>query len=97
MRCVLPLSAVALVLSVAVAAAGPCGPHKRKHCVPPDTTVNLGGVSDISQKIVASEPAPAPAKLPPSGEPAPGYTGPTIGAAPMPGRAPTIGYKWSIE
>jgi hypothetical protein len=97
MRCVLPLSVVVFGLSVAVAAAGPCGPGKRKHCVPPDTTVDLSSVGDISQKIVAGEPAPAPVKPVWSGDPTSDYNGPSLGLAPLPKRAPEIGYKWSIE
>ena len=99
MRLSLPVSAVLLVLSVAAAGAQPCGPKKRVDCVLPNPAVDFSGVSDISKKIVAEEPPPAaaPAKPVADGPPASApYTGPTIGAAPLP-RAPTVGFKWSLE
>jgi hypothetical protein len=99
MRLSLPLGAVFLAVSIVAAAAQPCGPKKRVDCVLPNPGVDFSAVSDISKKIVAEEPPPpkAPAKPVADGPGAPvPYTGPTIGAAPLP-RAPTVGFKWSLE
>jgi len=102
MRISLPFGILAFILSAATAAAGPCRPGQHRHCrpaagPPPVATVDFTAVPDIGKQIVAGEPAVAAPKKtlgdPNAGKP---YTGPTIGAAPLP-RAPTIGYKWSLE
>lgn len=69
-------------------AAGPC--------------VDLNGVPQISEQIIAAEPAGVPpAKRPVYTAPAPAqYVGPTIGLSkPEPGvrPAPTVGYRWSLD
>jgi len=59
--------------------------------------VNLDQVPQISQQIVAGERlAPLP-KAAPTAESTPAYTGPTVGAAANLRRAPTVGYRWSLE
>jgi hypothetical protein len=99
MRISLPLAALVVLLSAAAAAAAPCGPGRHRHCRPasaPVKSVDLTTLPDIGKQIVAGEPAPtAPKKAFDPTQAAP-YSGPTIGAAPLP-RAPTIGYKWSLE
>ncbi|HYM71536.1 MAG TPA: hypothetical protein VET89_01050 [Stellaceae bacterium] len=64
-----------------------------------DPCIDFNRVPQISEHIVAVEPAGPHAKAPtpaPAGTPA--YNGPTIGFA-RPGvkSAPTIGYRWSLE
>lgn len=59
--------------------------------------VDLDLVPQISQQIVATEHIVAPPKAVPAAEPRPAYTGPIVGAAKNVRRAPTIGYRWSIE
>ncbi len=86
-------------LVAAVIAAAACGggaalgacPTGRGHCV------DLDLVPQISQQIVATEPVVAPRKELPVIEPAPAYTGPIVGTAKNLRRAPTVGYRWSIE
>jgi hypothetical protein len=72
-----------------------CLPHQSNNCV------DLGIVPQISQQIVAGEPTPAPTKLAPDTNPAPAYTGPTIGPTTGAGsalrRAATVGYRWSLD
>jgi hypothetical protein len=96
MKLAFPISAVILAAYVAAAAAAPCGPpgHHRR-CVAA-TSVDFSAVPDIGKKIVAAEPAPPPSKPTFNGKPAQPYTGLTLGVAPLP-RAPTVGYKWSLE
>jgi hypothetical protein len=86
----------AALIAVAVlscnGAGAACPPGKARDCV-----VNLGLVPQISQQIVADEPAPAmPAKAWPV-QTSPTYTGPTVGAVPSLGRAPEVGYRWAIN
>ncbi len=59
--------------------------------------VNLDLVPQISQQIVAGEHLAAPPKTAPVAEFKPAYTGPTVGAAANLRRAPTVGYRWSLE
>jgi hypothetical protein len=87
------LSAVALVASF-VASAGAfaaCPPGQTRNCV------NFDLVPEISKQIVAQESAPTGSKFSPRTEPAKPYTGPTVGIAPGVRRAPTVGYRWSLE
>lgn len=62
--------------------------------------VNLGGVPEISQNVVAAEPAPVVQK-PTYSDPKPAaYEGPTLNLTkPEPGvrPVPTVGYRWSLE
>lgn len=73
------------------AAWAACAPGKSPNCV------NLDLVPQISQQIVADEHLAAPPKATPAAEPQPAYTGLTVGAAPNLRRAPTVGYRWSID
>jgi hypothetical protein len=87
------LSAVALAVTL-VSGAGAlaaCPPGQTRNCV------NFDLVPEISKQIVAQEPAPAGTKFSPRTEPAKPYTGPTVGIAPGVRRAPTVGYRWSLE
>lgn len=69
-----------------------CPPGKSRNCV------NLDLAPQISQQIVAGEPLKvAPKAAPAAAEPAPAYTGPTVGFDPMVRRAPTVGYRWAIN
>jgi hypothetical protein len=96
MKLLFPLSAVVLGAYAVAAAAAPCGPPHKRHCVAAAPTVDFSVVPDVSKQIVADEPAPPPPKPATAGTPAPPYTGPTLGVAPLP-RAPTVGYKWLLE
>ena len=68
-----------------------CAPGKLRNCV------NLDQVPQISQQIVAGEHIAAPPKPAPAAESQPAYTGPTVGAAANLRRAPTVGYRWSLD
>ena len=59
--------------------------------------VNLDGVPQISQQIVADERIATAPKTAPAAEPAPAYTGPSLGVSKMLRRAPTVGYRWAID
>lgn len=59
--------------------------------------VDLDLVPQISQQIVATEHIAAPPKAAPQAEAPPAYTGPIVGAAKNVRRAPTVGYRWSLE
>ncbi len=73
------------------AAWSACQPGKTGNCV------NLDIVPQISQQIVAAEHPAAPPKQAPVAEPQRAYTGPTVGAARNLRRAPTVGYRWSLD
>ena len=68
-----------------------CPPGQSRNCV------NLDGVPQISQQIVAGEHIAAPPKTAPPGEANPAYTGPAVGVSKMLRRAPTVGYHWAID
>ena len=74
--------------------------HPAKAHMQADNCVNLGAVPQISEHIVATEPAPV-AKAPSYSDSTPAkYEGPTLGLTkPEPGvrPAPTVGYHWSLE
>jgi hypothetical protein len=64
---------------------------------PARNCVDLGGVPQISQEIVAGEHiAPPPKTAPPNDAQTP-YTGPAVGVSKMIRRAPTVGYHWAID
>ena len=90
-------SAAILAASVLVAgtAWSACLPGQANNCV------DLGVVPQISQQIVAGEPNPALAKPAPGTDPAPTYSGPTVGPTTGAGsairRGPTVGYRWSLD
>ena len=91
--------AIAAVMANAKADAGPCGPKYPYHCTnnTGGQSIDLGSVSDITNKIVREEPATqTPQK--PVNNPAVGlpYTGPIVGITS--GKpAPTVGYSWSLQ
>ena len=66
-------------------------PSQSRNCV------NLDGVPQISQQIVADERIATPRKAAPVAEPTPAYTGPALGVSKMIRRAPTVGYHWAID
>ncbi len=68
-----------------------CPLGKSRNCV------NLDLVPQISQQIVDGEHIAAPPKTAPATEPQPAYTGPTVGISNMIRRAPTVGYRWSLD
>ena len=68
-----------------------CTPRRTGNCV------NLDLVPQVSQRIVDDEPLAAPRKIVPKADTPATYTGPTVGAAPNVRRAPTVGYRWSID
>ena len=68
-----------------------CPTGKLRNCV------DLDLVPQISRQIVAGEQIAAPPKAAPTVQPIPAYTGPTVGAAANLRRAPTVGYRWSLE
>jgi hypothetical protein len=59
--------------------------------------VNLDGVPQISQQIVAGEHIAAPPKTARPGEANAAYTGPAVGVSKMLRRAPMVGYHWAID
>jgi hypothetical protein len=68
-----------------------CPPGKLRNCV------DLDLVPQISQQVVDGEHAAAPPKTPPPTDTPAVYTGPTLGAAANLRRAPTVGYRWSLD
>ena len=86
------VAAVVAVFAVGGSSAwAACPPGKLRNCV------DLDLVPQISQQIVASERVATPPKAAPASEVKPVYTGPTVGAAANLRRAPTVGYRWSLE
>jgi|HubBroStandDraft_6_1064221.scaffolds.fasta_scaffold418631_2 hypothetical protein len=91
--------------AVAACPAPPAQPkdHHAKVQKPSNDCVDFNTLPQISEHIVAAEPAAAPIKatpLAPLGPDNPVYNGPTLGLSkPEPGvrPAPTVGYKWSLD
>ena len=85
----------AAVIAASMVAGGPawsaCPTGKLRNCV------DLDLVPQISQQIVSDERIAPPPKAAPPSDWHPPYTGPTVGAAPNVRRAPTVGYRWSLE
>jgi hypothetical protein len=92
------LTAVALMAVLSAASgARACRPAKSRHCLAVPAILDLTSVPDISRRIVDREPAAPPAQRQgTSPQPASGYTGPTVGVSKL-GRAPTVGYHWSLN
>jgi hypothetical protein len=93
------VSTAMALLAVLPSAAGygRCRPARAHHCFAVPAILDLTSVPDISQRIVAREPAAPQAR--PQGsltQPATPYTGPTVGVSRL-GRAPTVGYHWSLN
>jgi hypothetical protein len=80
----------------------PKAPHAKVH-KPGNDCVDFNALPQISEHIVAAEPASAPVKATPAVPLLPDnpvYNGPTLGLSkPEPGvrPAPTVGYKWSLD
>ena len=85
------LFAAAALLGGAVAEAA-CPSAQTRDCV-----INLDAVPQISQQIVAQEPGTPGAKAGPRADADTPYSGPTVGVAPNVRRAPTVGYRWSLQ
>ena len=91
------VSAIIVVASIAAGStawsACPQGqsPSQSRNCV------NLDGVPQISQQIVAGERIAVRPKTAPAAEPTPAYTGLAVGVSKMLPRAPTVGYRWAID
>jgi hypothetical protein len=91
MRAGMAVAIVAASILGSGAAWSSC-PHARtRNCV--DFTL----VPQISQQIVATEPAAPVAKPAPAADPKAPYTGPTLGIVPNERRAPEVGYRWAIN
>jgi len=91
MKASLAVSLAAAVVLFGAPAFAACPPGQKTGCV------NLDGVPQISQQIVAQErvgPARKEAPVVDTDKP---YVGPTVGLSKMVRRAPTVGYKWSLE
>lgn len=91
MRTRLSAATIAAVLVVGTGALAACPPGQTRSCV------NLDLVPQISQQIVAQEPAAPATKTGPRADADTPYTGPTVGLAPNVRRAPTVGYRWSLQ
>jgi hypothetical protein len=73
-----------------------CPPGQMSGCATPG--LNLTGLPQISQQAAEQEVAPAAAaKSPVPANAATPYTGPTLGVSDRVRRAPTVGYRWSLE
>jgi hypothetical protein len=91
MRTGLAAAIVAACVLVAGSAGAACPARTTGKCV------DLDLVPQISQQIVATEHIAMPPKEAPEAAPPPAYTGPIVGAAKNVRRAPTVGYRWSLE
>lgn len=93
-------TAVAILVAVSTvgpATAGSCRKGHPPGCAHLPATVNFNAVPGISEAIVKGEPVAIAAKKPLADPPGKRfYTGPTVGISTM-GRAPTVGYHWSIN
>lgn len=87
----LSAATIGAVLVVGTGALAACPPGQTRNCV------NFDLVPQISQQIVAQEPASPANKLLPRTETDKPYTGPTVGLAPNVRRAPTVGYRWALQ
>jgi hypothetical protein len=98
----------AILASTGALAACPAPPtqpkdHHAKVHKPSNDCVDFNALPQISEHIVAAEPATAPIKATPAAPLLPDnpvYIGPTLGLTkPEPGvrPAPTVGYKWSLD
>lgn len=91
MRAGISAAVVAASILGSAAAWASC-PHARtRNCV------DFALVPQISQQIVAGEPAAPTAKPAPAADAQAPYTGPTLGIVPNERRAPEVGYRWAIN
>jgi hypothetical protein len=87
----LSAATIAVILVAGSTAFAACPPGQTRNCV------NFDDVPQISQQIVAQEPAGPGSKLLSRTEADKPYTGPTVGIASGVRRGPTVGYKWSLQ
>ncbi len=90
------LVVTASLLLAAAQASAACPPGSR-NCAKP---LDLNLAPQISERIAADQPAALPAirLAPVAGDTVEKpYTGPTVGVSTMVRRAPTVGYRWSLE
>ena len=89
--------AITAVTSATAAGGGPCSRENSRNCLNFPAVLNFSSVPAISEQIVTEEHTnPKQQKLtidPPAAAP---YTGPTFGTS-LGRRAPTVGYRWSLE
>ena len=92
MRAGIAAAIIAMSVLSGSAAWCACAPSRSGNCV------DLDLVPQISQQIVADEHIAIPPKTAtrPDDTSRP-YTGPTVGAAQNLRRAPTVGYRWSLD
>ena len=92
MKATVAVSLTAAVALLGVPAIAACPPGQNTGCV------SLDGLSQISRDIVAQEQQTAVRKTAaPVGDGDKPYVGPTVGFSKMVRRAPTVGYKWTLE
>ena len=91
MRAGVSVAIVAVSIVAGSTAWSACPPGQSRNCV------NLDGVPQISQQIVAGEHIVVRPKTAPAPEPTAAYTGPAVGLSKMLPRAPTVGYRWAID
>ena len=84
-------AAVLLAFPFCAQSFGACPAGPARNCV------DLNLTPQISQQIVAKDPAGNAPKLNPNGGSQAPYTGLTVGVAPNVRRAPTVGYRWAID
>ena len=90
--------AVSVVWAAAAVKAEPCSRDKSHSCLSLPATINFSAVPEISKQIVSQEKPQQLPKNPAKTEPAAApYTGPIIGASPLRGRIPTVGFSWSLD
>ena len=89
--------AITAVTSATAAGGGPCSRENSRNCLNFPAVLNFSSVPTISEQIVTEEHTGSrQQKLtidPPAAAP---YTGPTFGTS-LGRRAPTVGYRWSLE
>jgi hypothetical protein len=91
-------TAVALlaVLPAALSTAGPCRSKKSHRCFAAPAILDLSKVPDISRRIADRAAKAQPPLQQRSEGQSEGYTGPIVGVSKL-GRAPTVGYHWSLN
>lgn len=88
----LAVAITAFLLLWGTVAEGACVPQRGHNCL------SFDRLPEISRQIIEREPLAASAKPKPAAASAPApYTGPTVGVSNMVRRAPTVGYRWSLE
>ena len=90
--------ALSVVWAAAAVKAEPCSRDKSHNCLSLPATINFSSVPEISNEIVSQQKLQQLQKNPAKTEPAAApYTGPIIGASPLRGRIPTVGFSWSLD